>query len=151
MKEGEILKKYPLGAMLKFVSRLSEKNLNDMMTELNITRSQMDLLAYVFVRNKEDNEVNQVDIEKYLNLKNPTVSGLINRLEKKEYIKREASSKGANFKSIVITEKGKDLLEEGKKIVESAEERMFSVLTKDEKKQLEMLLQKIIDNKISNE
>lgn len=150
MKEGEALEKYPLGAMLKFVSRLAEKNLNDMMAELNVTRSQMDLLAYVFVKNKDGTEVNQVDIEKHLNLKNPTVSGLINRLEKKEYIKREISSKGANFKSIVITSRGKELLEDGKKVVENAEKNMFEVLTKEEKKQLEVLLQKIIDNKISS-
>lgn len=150
MKEGEFLKKYPLGAMLKFVSRLAEKNLNDKMAELNVTRSQMDLLAYVFVKNKDGTEVNQVDIEKHLNLKNPTVSGLINRMEKKEYIKREISSKGANFKSIVITSRGKELLEDGKKVVENAEKNMFEVLTKEEKKQLEELLQKIIDNKISS-
>lgn len=152
MKEGEVLKKkHPLGAMLKYASRLAEKNLNDKMAELNVTRSQMDLLAFVFVKNKEGYEVNQVDIEKYLNLKNPTVSGLINRLEKKNYIKRETSSKGANFKSIVITENGKSLLEEGKKVVELSENTMFSLLTKEEKAELERLLQKVIDNKISND
>ena len=144
-------KKHPLGAMLKYASRLAEKNLNDKMAELNVTRSQMDLLAFVFVKNKEGYEVNQVDIEKYLNLKNPTVSGLINRLEKKNYIKRETSSKGANFKSIVITENGKSLLEEGKKVVELSENTMFSLLTKEEKAELERLLQKVIDNKISND
>lgn len=149
MKEGERLdKKHHLGAMLKFASRLAEKNLNDKMTELNVTHSQMDLLAFVFLKNKEGIEVNQVDIEKYLNLKNPTVSGLINRLVKKEYIKRDISSKGANYKSVVITDKGKKLLEEGKKIVYNSENTMFSILDKEEKKELQRLLEKIIDNQI---
>lgn len=150
MKEGEVLKKHPLGAMLKFASRLAEKELNDKMAELNITRSQSDLLVYVFLKNKDGHEVNQVDIEKYLNLKNPTVSGLINRLEKKNYIERKSSNKGANFKSIVITSSGQKLLEEGKKIMQDAENSMFSVLTKDEKNKLEMLLKKIIENKMLN-
>ena len=147
MKEGEILEKYPLGAMLKFASRMAEKNINDKMIEFNMTRSQMDLLAFVFVKDKEGAEVNQVDIEKYLNLKNPTVSGLINRLEKKEYIKRVSSKKGANFKSILITDKGKNLLEEGKKIIDNSEENMFAVLTNEEKIEFERLLKKVIDNK----
>ena len=67
MKEGGILKNHSLGAMLKFSNRLLEKNVNNKMCNFNITRSQMELLAYVFIQNEEGNEVNQVDIEKYLN------------------------------------------------------------------------------------
>ena len=151
MKEGEILKNHSLGAMLKFSDRLLEKSVNNKMSNFNITRSQMELLAYVFIQNQEGNEVNQVDIEKYLNLRNPTVTGLINRLEKKEYIKRGVSNKGANYKSIIITEKGIKLLEDGKKIIDNVEKSMFSVLSKEEKDELAKILTKVIDNKISND
>lgn len=143
------MEKHPLGAMLKFADRLLEKSINDNMYCCNVTRSQMDLLGYVHARYRANLEVNQVDIEKNLNLKNPTVSGLIKRLEKKGYIKRDASSKGANYKSIMVTENGLALLEEGKKLADKAEREMFSVLTKEEYEQMEVLLKKVIDNKIS--
>lgn len=149
MKEGAKMKKYALGAMLKFSNKLLEKDINEKMQKLNVTRSQMDLLAYVFFKSKEHNEINQVDIERYLNLKNPTVTGLINRLEKKDYIKREVSEKGARYKSIVATEKGVKLLEAGKKILDDLEKNMFSVLSKEEKNELERLLSKIIENKVT--
>ena len=151
MKEGEVLRKHSLGAMLKFASRLLEKSFNDRMIFYNVTRSQMDLLGYVYERNREGKEVNQVDIEKHLNLKNPTVSGLIKRLEKKEYIKRELSSKGANFKSIFITNRGIELFKTNRKIAKEIEKEMFSILTKEEKEQLERILGKIIDNKFSGD
>ena len=90
---------------------------------------------------------NQVDLEKDLNLKNPTVTGLISRLEKKGYMKREKSSKGPNYKSVLITDEGIRIIEEGKRITDNVEKEMFSVLDKDEKKELTRLLQKVIDSR----
>ncbi len=135
-----------LGRSVKCVHKLFEDEINRDMNHINITRSQMDLLIYTFLKNKNGIEVNQVDIEKELNIKNPTVTGLINRLEKKEYIKREVSKKGSNFKSIVVTDKGISLINDGKKIVDKVEKNMFSVLTKDEQNELVRLLSKVIDN-----
>ena len=135
-----------LGRSVKCVHKLFEDEINHNMNHINITRSQMDLLIYTFLKNKAGVEVNQVDIEKELNIKNPTVTGLINRLEKKEYIRRETSQKGSKYKSIVVTDKGIALINEGQKIADRVEKKMFSVLTKDEQNELARLLSKVIDN-----
>ena len=63
-----------------------EQQINENMISVNVTRSQMEVLVYTYIKNKNGIEVNQVDLEKDLNLKNPTVTGLISRLEKKGYI-----------------------------------------------------------------
>lgn len=124
-----------------------EQQINENMISVNVTRSQMEVLVYTYIKNKNGIEVNQVDLEKDLNLKNPTVTGLISRLEKKGYMKREKSSKGPNYKSVLITDEGIRIIEEGKRIADNVEKEMFSVLDKDEKKELTRLLQKVIDSR----
>ena len=124
-----------------------EQQINENMISVNVTRSQMEVLVYTYIKNKNGIEVNQVDLEKDLNLKNPTVTGLISRLEKKGYMKREKSSKGPNYKSVLITDEGIRIIEEVKRIADNVEKEMFSVLDKDEKKELTRLLQKVIDSR----
>ena len=93
------------------------------------------------------NDSHTLNVTQNLNLKNPTVTGLISRLEKKGYMKREKSSKGPNYKSVLITDEGIRIIEEGKRITDNVEKEMFSVLDKDEKKELTRLLQKVIDSR----
>ena len=131
-----------LGNLIKHLNKMFEQQINE-----NVTRSQMEVLVYTYIKNKNGIEVNQVDLEKDLNLKNPTVTGLISRLEKKGYMKREKSSKGPNYKSVLITDEGIRIIEEGKRITDNVEKEMFSVLDKDEKKELTRLLQKVIDSR----
>lgn len=136
-----------LGNLIKQLNKMFEQQINENMISVNVTRSQMEVLVYTYIKNKNGIEVNQVDLEKDLNLKNPTVTGLISRLEKKGYMKREKSSKGPNYKSVLITDEGIRIIEEGKRITDNVEKEMFSVLDKDEKKELTRLLQKVIDSR----
>lgn len=136
-----------LGNLIKHLNKMFEQQINENMISVNVTRSQMEVLVYTYIKNKNEIEVNQVDLEKDLNLKNPTVTGLISRLEKKGYMKREKSSKGPNYKSVLITDEGIRIIEEGKRITDNVEKEMFSVLDKDEKKELTRLLQKVIDSR----
>ena len=141
------MKNYLLGNLIKHLNKMFEQQINENMISVNVTRSQMEVLVYTYIKNKNGIEVNQVDLEKDLNLKNPTVTGLISRLEKKGYMKREKSSKGPNYKSVLITDEGIRIIEEGKRIADNVEKEMFSVLDKDEKKELTRLLQKVIDSR----
>ena len=136
-----------LGNLIKHLNKMFEQQINENMISVNVTRSQMEVLVYTYIKNKNGIEVNQVDLEKDLNLKNPTVTGLISRLEKKGYMKREKSSKGPNYKSVLITDEGIRIIEEGKRIADNVEKEMFSVLDKDEKKELTRLPQKVIDSR----
>ena len=128
-----------LGNLIKHLNKMFEQQINENMISVNVTRSQMEVLVYTYIKNKNGIEVNQVDLEKDLNLKNPTVTGLISRLEKKGYMKREKSSKGPNYKSVLITDEGIRIIEEGKRITDNVEKEMFSVLDKDEKKKFKEL------------
>lgn len=135
-----------IGRMLKVLSNYMDMDGNKNLSEINMTRSQMSALIYIFINTRKGNEVNQVDIEKEFNLKNPTVTGLLNRLEEKEYIKRVPSSKDKRYKKIELTDSGRKIVECGKVKAEQMEDRLFSVLEDSEKEELKRLLNKVIDS-----
>ena len=74
----------PIGFAFKQINNVYEKELSSRLRKLGITASQCAVLDYLFVSSKD--EVTQRDIEKALSLKNPTVTGLLKRLDEKGFI-----------------------------------------------------------------
>jgi len=73
----------PIGFIIKQVNNVYEKDLNERLKKIGITSSQCAVLDYLFHTSKD--EVSQRDVEKNLNLKNPTVTGILKRLDEKGY------------------------------------------------------------------
>ncbi len=135
-----------IGKILKIVSNYMEKDMNNCLSDYNITRSQMGILIYIQVAECKNIEANQVDIEKEFNLKNPTVTGIINRLEEKGYIKRVRSDKDKRYNKLELTESGREILNKGKRKAQENEEKLLKILTDDEIKELKRILTKIVNN-----
>ena len=91
-------KKRTIGFMFKQINNVYEKEFNNRLRTLGITASQCAVLDYLFDCEKE--EVTQRDIEKGLNLRNPTVTGLLKRLDEKGYILSVPSNTDKRCKSI---------------------------------------------------
>ena len=73
--------KVRLSLLLKIVNNLFERELNNKISTLELTRTQCSVLGYL---NRNGNkEINPRDIEKEFNLKRPTVTGILKRLEEK--------------------------------------------------------------------
>lgn len=145
-ERGTYMKKhYPIGLMIKKIHTAFETETNKELVKLNLTRSQVEILIFVRTQMMKNIEVNQIDIEKEFNLKNPTVTGILNRLEEKNYIKRIQSSKNARYKKIVITENVFTILEQASKHGRVMEEKLKKCLTKQEQEDLTNILDKIIN------
>ena len=97
----------PIGFMFKQINNVYEKDFNNRLKTLGITASQCAVLDYLFHSREE--EVNQKDIEKALSLQNPTVTGLLKRLDEKGYILSVPSNKDKRCKNIYLTEKAYDI------------------------------------------
>lgn len=78
---------------------------NKDMEEIGLTSSQSYIIGYLI--HNEGREVNQKDIELALKLMNPTVTGILNRLEKKGLVVRKKSELDKRYKIVELTEKGK--------------------------------------------
>lgn len=97
----------PIGFIIKQINNVFEKELNEKLKTLGITSSQCEVLDYLFHTSKD--EVSQRDVEKNLNLKNPTVTGILKRLDEKGYILCVPNAADKRKKNIYLTEKAYDI------------------------------------------
>ena len=97
----------PVGFLFKQINTVYEKDINNQLKGIGITSSQCEVLDYLFHCDKE--EVNQRDSEKALNLKNPTVTGLLQRLDEKGYVLIVPNAKDKRKKNVYLTEKAYDI------------------------------------------
>lgn len=133
----------PIGFMFKQINTIYEKELNKQLRTLGITSSQCAVLDYLFTN---DDDVTQRDIEKALNLKNPTVTGLLKRLDEKGFILIVPSNKDRRCKNIYPTAKAYDI----QKRMENDRKKLDKMLTigmnKKEVAALEKMLARVLYN-----
>lgn len=115
------------------------KQKNRHMAELDLTSIQADVLMYILV-NFRKREINQLDIQKAFKLTNPTVSGIVDRLEEKGFIKRVRSEKDARFRSLVALPKGIELQETLQRRASAAECYLVRDMSEQEQAEFERLL-----------
>ena len=72
------------GFYFHVISRLLKSIIDDTLKNYDLTKSQSDIIRFLCTR---ENEITtQKDIETYFQISNPTVTGLLNRLEQKQFI-----------------------------------------------------------------
>ena len=133
-----------IGRMLKNIHTAMRTEGNKRLIEKNLTSSQMEILVFIANEEKEKKEINQVDIERHFTLTNPTVTGLLNRLQEKNFIKRVPSIKDARFNSIVLTKYGKNFVKECYEDLIIFEKVLVGNLDEKERKELIILLDKVL-------
>ena len=127
----------PVGFMFKQINNIYEKEFNNLLQGIGITSSQCAVLDYLLGSSKEF--VNQKDIEKALSLKNPTVTGILKRLDEKGFILAVPSNQDKRCKNIYPTEKAYDIQ---KKI----DRRLTIGMSKKEIAALEKMLDRVLYN-----
>ena len=80
-----------VGLLIKFINGRVVTKINKNLADFNLTGVQHEILCFID-RNEHERDVFQNDIEKCLKLTNPTVTGIVKRLEEKEMIARCPSS-----------------------------------------------------------
>src|SRR5690606_230908 len=88
----------------------------------------------------------QNDIAKLMDVSAATIAVSLKKLEKGGYINREIDEKDNRLNKINITEKGKKVVEQSKKIFEAVDQKVFQGITDEEKAALINLLQKLNNN-----
>lgn len=137
-------KELKLGRLIKIIHNTFETELNNQLKKYGLTKVQCDVLIYL--DRNVDKEVIQRDIEKFFGISNPTVSGILDRLEHKELIQRLVSSKDARYKYIEQTDKARHLHQKLKSNMEQMEKKLRANLTNEEIATLQYLLEKVLMN-----
>lgn len=137
-------KPFPISRQLRMINNkfreIGDKNLQ----KYNLTAAQLDVLIYL--KSNGEKEIHQRQIEKWFQLKNPTVTGLLNRLEEKHFIVRKTNPEDRRYRVIELTEKGEQLLGQLWEEACNLENRMYSNLSEEEQKVLMDLLERILNS-----
>ena len=134
----------PIGFLVKQINNVFEKELNERLKDIGITSSQCAVLDYLFHTSKE--EVSQRDVEKNLNLKNPTVTGILRRLDEKGYILCVPNAHDKRKKNIYLTEKAYDMQRRMEADRRKLDRELTRGLTKREVEALRKNLEKLLYN-----
>lgn len=135
-----------IGILIKNISNIVSTELNNNLKPYNITGVQARVLFFINRESKKGN-VFQKDIQKHLKLANPTVTGIVQRLEEKELIERFINNDDSRYKCHVLTNKGYSILKELADFAENTmEQRILNGFSIDEKDLLTSLLGRILKN-----
>lgn len=134
-----------MGLLFKNVNKSMVRELNKELEDYGVTLMQMEVLGYIYLEEKKHN-INQKDIEQYFNSTNPTITGLLNRLQAKELIVRKPSKEDARYKNISLTQSGREIVEDMHRMkMKKMHERITKNLSNEEEMQLILLLNKVLE------
>ncbi|MBR6297955.1 MAG: MarR family transcriptional regulator [Candidatus Gastranaerophilales bacterium] len=130
---------------LSLISKIHDKGNRLIIEELKkngadrLVPSHGDILVCLY----QNDKMTMKEVADKINRTRPTVTVLVDKLEKLGYIKREVSEKDNRYTYIYLTKKGKDFKPVFEKISNKLNDMLYKNLSKDESDILENLLQKI--------
>ncbi|MGB6297865.1 MAG: MarR family winged helix-turn-helix transcriptional regulator [Rivularia sp. (in: cyanobacteria)] len=101
-----------------------EKYVNSQLEPHNITQSEIFQLISISILLNQQEEVTQVDIANFTGVAAMSVSKVLKKLEKKEFIIRQTGT-DSRSKSLKITEKGLDVLIQSAKTLFESNQSFF--------------------------
>lgn len=117
---------------------------NAIMSGSGVSPVQMQTLITLHRAEFDGKELCQKDIENELSMRPSSVSSMLVNLENGGYIERCYSKDSARTKIVTLTEKGRQLCIDNKKIVDECDYAVMSALTPEEQEMLDYLLVKIL-------
>lgn len=128
--------------LIKRAALVVEKMSNHVLVPYELTHTQYKILMVLF-RNK-GKQIRQADIETHFSMTNPSVTGIIQNLEKKGLVQRIQNPDDKRSKLLTLTEQAVSMEQELRAQGESLEKQVTAKLTEDESRQLIVLLKKIL-------
>lgn len=135
-----------LWRMMHFLKlRLDEK-----LAPYDITSRQARLLGWVAASQSQDRTLRQKDLEQLMGLRAPSVTSLVQGLEKNGFITRTCDDDDARTKKLSLTPKAAELRTVFDEIFQTAEEAVVTGMTKGQRQMFLELLQIALHNLESN-
>ena len=131
-----------ISILIKKTSLVFDKISNQLLTAYDLTGSQFKILMVLM--HAPEGSVRQIDIENKFAMTNPTVTGLVHKLEAKDLVKRMPHPEDKRSKVLALTDRAMAMKEELLALADNLEQQMTRNLNDDEREQLAMLLLKIL-------
>lgn len=134
-----------VAVLIKKTALVIDKFANQVLVPFDLTNTQYKIMKYLYAN--QDLPVRQADIEAKFSMTNPTVTGIIQNLEKKGFIIRAENPADKRSKLLVLTEQGLEMKEKLYQAGETIERQATANLTEEECDQLVRLLRKMLEQK----
>ena len=134
------------GSCFRSISHILYYMNDEKLKMMGITNQQGKLLRLIYDNILAGNSISRHFLEETMDLRGPTVTSLLNSLEKKGYIFRTVSNEDHRAMQLMITPKGEEVVDHIKKVFNSVEEKLLRGMTDEEIQTLRMLLFKVYDN-----
>ena len=131
---------------IKMVQIKFDQNLNKILSKFDLTSSQAPILKMIVECEKEGRELQQKDIEEFFYLKNPTVTGILDRLESKKYIVRKLSKEDRRKRCISPTKKGREISNNADKYLNEYRQNVVKGVNKEEFETCANIINKMVAN-----
>ncbi len=99
---------------IRKINRLLDKYTKYLNQKYNITLPQLICLYEI----KKEGSINLTELTRRVNLNNSAITGIVDRLELKGYVKRVKSGKDRRIINIELTEKGAEFVDKSFKVLE---------------------------------
>ncbi len=132
------------GLLIKQINDGLSRDSNNELRRNGLTLSQIRYMEYLYAHS--DEPVLFKKLEAYFNVSQPTNTGILKRMQEKDLVRISMSKDGGKAKTAVLTEKGRKKYEDSEVRRSSAENNLLKPLRREEKKSLEDMLQRVLDN-----
>lgn len=116
------------------------------LTTYGITNQQARLLGDIYDRIESGKGINRKALSKAIGISGPSVTSLLNGLEKNEFILRQQGDDDGRTMQIKITAKAMKLINEMENVFVETEQKLLQGFTDEQKKAFLEMLQKAYEN-----
>jgi MarR family transcriptional repressor of mepA len=132
------------GMLIKQINDCVARLFNNQVRDADLTLSQIRYLTFLYEH--DGALVSFREIQEHFGVSQPTVTGILKRLNSKKLIFSETGSDGGRSKSYGLTQRGVMQLESAEAARKDQEERLLSPLNDEERAAFQDMLTRILDN-----
>ncbi|MBJ9990654.1 MarR family transcriptional regulator [Paenibacillus favisporus] len=137
---------YPYSLYIKVIAQRVREIIDQLLKDHGLNSSQAILLSHIHQSIEEHIEINRKYLEKTMALSGPSVTNLLNGLEKSGFITRTSNPKDGRNLRIDITDKAKQFLSERSDAFSKSEELITQGMSDAEKAMFVSLLTRAFEN-----
>ena len=131
------------GHLLRILHWCTDQSMTSALEEMDLTAAQGHIMG--FLAHSSEPPCPR-DVEEKFHLSHPTVSGLLQRLEKKEFIQLKADEHDRRCKRIHVLPKGRQCMENMHQVIQSNEKQLVKGFTEEEQEKFAEYLNRAITN-----
>ncbi|WP_152397753.1 MarR family winged helix-turn-helix transcriptional regulator [Paenibacillus cellulositrophicus] len=141
-----VFEMYPYSLYIKVIAQRVREIIDQLLKDHGLNSSQAILLSHIHQSIEEHIEINRKYLEKTMALSGPSVTNLLNGLEKSGFITRTSNPKDGRNLRIDITDKAKQFLSERSDAFSKSEELITQGMSDAEKAMFVSLLTRAFEN-----